>query len=66
MDFHYSPLTANHFLLGQPYSELVGSETGSLSAVKKFKKLVEILRVFWAKLVAELSTHLRQYNTWID
>jgi hypothetical protein len=65
MDFHYSPLTANHFLLGQPYSELVGSETGSLSAVKKFKKLTEILQVFWAKLVAKLSTHLRQYNTWI-
>jgi hypothetical protein len=38
MDFYYSPLTANHFLLGQPYSELVGSETGSLSAVKKFKE----------------------------
>jgi hypothetical protein len=55
MDFHYSPLTANYFLLGQTYSELVGLETGSLSAVKKFKKLTEILRVFWAKLVAELS-----------
>jgi hypothetical protein len=33
MDFHYSPLTGNHFLLGQPYSEVVRSETGSLSTV---------------------------------
>jgi hypothetical protein len=46
MDFHYRPLTPNHFLLGQPYAELQGTEAGSVAAVKKYKKLSEILRVF--------------------
>jgi hypothetical protein len=65
MDFHYRPLTPNHFLLGQPYAELQGTEAGSVAAVMKNKKLSEILRVFWKKLIEDLSTHLRQYNTWI-
>jgi hypothetical protein len=65
MDFHYSPFTPNHFLLGQPYAELQGEETKFFSAVKGYKKPSEILRIFWAKLVAELTTHLRSYNTWV-
>jgi hypothetical protein len=65
MDFHYRPLTANHFLMGQPYSKLLEQNTGSITAAKRYRKLNEILRVFWTKLVTELTTHLRQYNTWI-
>jgi hypothetical protein len=65
MDFHYSPLSANHFLMGQPYSELQEQNTGSISAAKRYRKLNEILRVFWTKLVMELTTHLRQYHAWI-
>jgi hypothetical protein len=65
MDFYYSPLTPNHFLLGQPYAELQGEETKSVSAVKRYKILSEILRIFSAKLVAELTTHLRSFNTWV-
>jgi hypothetical protein len=66
IDFHYRPLTANHFLMRQPYSELQEQNTGSISAAKRYRKLNEIRRVFWTKLVTELTTHLRQYNTWIE
>jgi hypothetical protein len=65
IDIHYRPLTANHFLMGQPYSKLLEQNTGSITAAKRYRKLNEILRVFWTKLVTELTTHLRQYNTWI-
>jgi hypothetical protein len=67
VDFHYRPLTPNHFLMGQPYAELQGDSEGKgkFTAAKIYKKLTEILRIFWAKLIAELSTHLRQYNNWI-
>jgi hypothetical protein len=33
-DFHYKPLTANHFLLGQPYTELQAVDTKTVSAAK--------------------------------
>jgi hypothetical protein len=42
--------------LEQPYAELQGTEAGSVAAVKKYKKVAEILRVFWKKIIAELST----------
>jgi hypothetical protein len=64
-DFHYRPLTANHFLLGQPYAELQEGDTESISAAKRSKKITQVLGIFWTKLIAELSTHLRKYNTWI-
>jgi hypothetical protein len=65
--FHYRPLTPNHFLMGQPYAELQGNSEGKgkFTAAKRYKKLTEILRIFWAKLIAKLSTHLRQYDNWI-
>jgi hypothetical protein len=34
--------------------------------VKRYQKLTGIMRIFWKKLVQELSTHFRQYNTWIE
>jgi hypothetical protein len=34
-------------------------------AAKRYKNITQVLRIFWQKLVAELSTHLRKYNTWI-
>jgi hypothetical protein len=64
-DFHYKPLTANHFLLGQPYAELQAVDTKTVLAAKRYKKLQEVLKIFWSKLVDELSTHMRQYNNWI-
>jgi hypothetical protein len=64
-DFHDKPLTANHFLLGQPYAELQEADTESISAAKRYRKITQVLGIFWQKLIAELSTHLRKYNTWI-
>jgi hypothetical protein len=61
-DFHYKPLTADHFLLGQPNTELQAVDTKTISAAKRYKKLQEVLKIFWSKLVDELSTHMRQYN----
>jgi hypothetical protein len=51
--------------LGQPYAELQ-TDTASLTVVKRYQKLTGIMRIFWKKLVQELSTHFRQYNTWIE
>jgi hypothetical protein len=65
MDFHYCPLTPNHFLMGQPYAELQAEDTTKLTAVKRYKKVQEVLCILWAKLIAELTPHLRQYNNWI-
>jgi hypothetical protein len=64
-DFHYKPLTANHFLLGQPYAELQEADTESISAAMRYKQITQVLGIFCQKLIAELSTHLRKYNTWI-
>jgi hypothetical protein len=65
MDFHYRPLTPNYFLMGQPYTELQAEDTTKMTAVKRYKKVQKILRIFWAKLIAELMPHQRQYNNWI-
>jgi hypothetical protein len=65
MDFHYRPLTPNHFLMGQPYAELQADDTTKMMSVKRYKKVQEILHIFWAKLIAELTPHLKQYNNWI-
>jgi hypothetical protein len=65
MDFHYRPLTPNHFLMGQPYAELQAEDTTKMTAVKRYKKVQEVLCIFGAKLIAELTPHLRQYNNWI-
>jgi hypothetical protein len=37
-DFHYKPLTANHFLLGQPYAELQEADTETISAATRYNK----------------------------
>jgi hypothetical protein len=65
MDFHYRPLTPNNFLMGQPYAELQAEDTTKMTAVRRYKKVQEVLRIFWTKLIAELTPHLRQYNNWI-
>jgi hypothetical protein len=51
--------------MGQPYAEVQAEDTTNMTAVKRYKKVQEILRIFWAKLIAELTPHLRQYNIWI-
>jgi transposase InsO family protein len=33
MDFHYRPLTPNHFLMGQQYAELQAEDTTKMTAV---------------------------------
>jgi hypothetical protein len=38
MDFHYGPLTPNHFLMGQLYAELQAEDTTKMTAVKRYKK----------------------------
>jgi hypothetical protein len=59
MDFHYRPLTPNPFLMGQPYAELQAEDTYKMRSVKRYKKVQEISRIFWAKLIAELRPLLR-------
>jgi hypothetical protein len=64
-DFHYRLLTPNHFLMGQPYAEaeLQAEDTTKITALKRYKKVQQVLCIFWAKLIAELTPHLRQYKT---
>jgi hypothetical protein len=38
MNFHYWPLTPNHFLMGQPYAELQAEDTMKMTAVRRYKK----------------------------
>jgi hypothetical protein len=38
MDFHYRPLTPNHFLMGQPYAELQAEDTTKMTALKIYIK----------------------------
>jgi hypothetical protein len=60
-------MDTSSFLMGQPYAELQGDSDGKgkFTAAKRYKKLTEISRIFWAKLIAELSRHLNQYNNCI-
>jgi hypothetical protein len=46
MDFHYLPLTPNHFLMGQPYAELQAEDTTKMTAIKRYKKVQEVLHIF--------------------
>jgi hypothetical protein len=67
-DSHYQPLTPSHFLMGSAYNELQpeDSKAGLLSKAIIYNRVCKLLDVFWKRLVAELSTHLRSYNTWIS
>jgi hypothetical protein len=51
--------------MGQPYTELQAKDTTKMTIVERYKKVQEILPIFGAKLIAELTPHLRQYNNWI-
>jgi hypothetical protein len=67
-DSHYQPLTPSHFLMGSAYNELQpeDSKAGLLSKAIIYNRVCKLLDVFWKRLLAELSTHLRSYNTWIS
>jgi hypothetical protein len=65
MDFHYQPVIPNHFLLGQPYTELKPLKTSTISAAKRYQRLAQAPGIFGEKIVTELSTHLHQYNNWV-
>jgi hypothetical protein len=36
-----------------------------MTAIRRYKKVQEVLHIFWAKLIAERTPHLRQYNNWM-
>jgi hypothetical protein len=67
-DFHYLPLTPGHFLMGSAYAELqpIDTESTKLTNVTRYNRVCSVLELFWKRLVAELTTHLRVYNNWIS
>jgi hypothetical protein len=67
-DFQFQPLTPSHFLMGAAYNKLQpkDGDAGLLSKAIRYNRVCGLLNVFWKRLVAELSTHLRSYNTWIS
>jgi hypothetical protein len=67
-DFQYQPLTPSHFLMGAAYNELQPEDgnAGLLSKAVWYNRVCGLLNVFWKRLVAKLSTHLRSYSTWIS
>jgi hypothetical protein len=68
VDFQYIPLTPSHFLMGGAYNKLQPSDcdVAFLSKAVRYNRVCKILDLFWKQLIAELSTHLRAYNTWVS
>jgi hypothetical protein len=59
------PLTPAHFLMGQPYAELAPlTEEVATKYTLRFDFITALLDQFWARLVLELTTHLRTYTKW--
>jgi hypothetical protein len=67
-DFHYLPLTPGHFLMGLAYAKLkpIDTESTKLTNATRYNRVCSVLELFWKRLVAELTTHLRVYNNWIS
>jgi hypothetical protein len=67
-DFHYLPLTPGHFLMGSAYAELqpIDTENTKLTNATRYNRVCSVLELFWKRLVAELTIHLRVYNNWIS
>jgi hypothetical protein len=62
------PLTPGHFLMGSAYTELqpIDTENTKLTNATRYNRVCSVLELFWKRLVAELTTHLRVYNNWIS
>jgi hypothetical protein len=67
-DFHYLPLTPGHFLMGSDYAELqpIDTENTKLTNATRYNRVCSVLELFWKRLVAELTTHLKVYINWIS
>jgi hypothetical protein len=67
-DFQYQQLIPFHFLIGAAYNKLQPKDGNArlLSKAARHNRVCGLLNVFWKRLVAELSNHLRSYNTCIS
>jgi hypothetical protein len=67
-DFHYLPLTLGHFLMGLEFAELqpIDTENTKLTNATRYIRVCSVLELFWKRLVAELTSHLRVYNNCIS
>jgi hypothetical protein len=54
--------------MGSAYAELkpIDTESTKLTNATRYNRVCSVLELFWKRLVAELTTHLRVYNNWIS
>lgn len=64
VDIQWDPLTPNHFLRGQIYSDLAPLVAQGSDYSLKYQKYNQIMGTFWKRLMFELTTYLRSYSKW--
>jgi hypothetical protein len=65
VDFQSLPLCANDFLMGSRHTDLLTMQPNQANTyTNRYRRISDMLDLFWHKLVTHLSSQLRQYSKW--